>query len=790
MRLRALKLCAFLGIMPTLALPVAQPTDAVPGLRESLTLAAGGVAQPNFVVIVSDDQRWDSVGRCLPVLDPFDFDAGADACMPNLQDHLMDAGTTFLKGEVTQSLCCPSRASILTGQYSTTTGVTTLDGATFNDSSTVATWLEAAGYRTGLFGKYLNGYGEGTLANYIPPGWDAFESFHGFRLGNGDNPYTNYPWISWEEGDVAPVLTRYKNPDSTSSAACADGNLYSTDFICRLTLDFLAANQTQPFFLYVAPVSPHSPYTIAGRHRGTFASAEIPQYPDMNVLPAPNPPTYLPAAPLSDTTLDHLEANRRKMLELNLPVDDMIGALHDQLTADGRIEETVWVFISDNGIASGEHRWTDKRCEYYVCHRVPFVVVCPPGICTGAQVGVSDPTNYALNIDIAPTLADLAGVTPTLTVDGRSLAPILNNPAAPWRAEWFIHGDVPGYDGIVGVALDGHTYKYVQLTARSQTELYDLDDDPWELVNLAGDAAHASLQSDLAARLAAHLTGPQANLPPSAAFTQSCLDLACDFGDVSTDVDGSIVSWAWSFGDGGTSVLQNPTHSYSAAGTYTVALTATDDDGGAATASDSVTVADSGGPPIAAFVVTCTGLTCGFSDSSVGSVVSWDWNFGDGGTSTEQNPSHAFAAAGTYTVTFVVTDEFGATSTTSSEVIVSEPATTMHIVDLDGSMVRQAGGSWLGIVDVYVAGDTGLAVAGAEVTGSRRSGSVSSCTTDTAGHCQVQFSAQTSRDTFTITDVTHPTLAYQAGDNSDPDGDSNGTSITIEPAIVAGLAAY
>ena len=102
-------------------------------------------SSPNFIVIVTDDQKWDSIGRCLPEFDPYDFDAGSGACMPSLQADLMSSGTTFLKGQVTQSLCCPSRVSILTGQYSTTHGVVTNSGGGFNGNSTIATWLNDAG---------------------------------------------------------------------------------------------------------------------------------------------------------------------------------------------------------------------------------------------------------------------------------------------------------------------------------------------------------------------------------------------------------------------------------------------------------------------------------------------------------------------------------------------------------------------------------------------------------------------------------------------------------------------
>ena len=425
-------------------------------------VAGGGGERPNFVVVVTDDQRWDTIGRCTGTMDPFDFSAGSAACMPELQETLIAEGTTFLKGEVTQSLCCPSRASILTGQYTTTHGVTNNEGAAFDDSSTIATWLDAAGYRTGLVGKYLNGHGSGSLANHIPPGWDSFHSFHGYS--NQDDPYVDYPWINWDVGDAAPEVTRYNEADSTSSAACAAGNLYSTDLMCRQSLDFLTADQATPFFLCVAPAAPHSPNVPADRHAGAFSSVVPIQHPDYNQVPSPNPPSYLPTTPLSANFANRAARALRAALEGNLAVDDLIGALHDQLSSDARLSNTVWIFISDNGYAAGEHRLSNKQCEYLVCHRVPFVVVCPTGVCAGNTAGAVNADDYALNIDIAPTIAALAGATPTIPVDGLSLVPILENPAAPWRTQWFLHESDARVDGIVGVASDGHTYKYVEFT--------------------------------------------------------------------------------------------------------------------------------------------------------------------------------------------------------------------------------------------------------------------------------------------------------------------------------------
>jgi arylsulfatase A-like enzyme len=416
----------------------------------------------------------------------------------------MDAGTTFLLGEVTQSLCCPSRASILTGQYTTTHGVTNNTGSDLDDSSTIATWLDDAGYRTGLVGKYLNGYGTGTLENYIPPGWDSWHSFHG--AGGGRGIYDDYPWINWEAGDAEAEITQYVDADSLSGEACAEDNFYSTDLICRQALDFLAADTQSPFFLYVAPVAPHSPRTPADRHVGAFSAFTPAVYPDYDQIPSPNPPSYLSTVPLKSNHFEFITKQLRGAVESVLAVDDLIGELHAQLESSGQLANTVWVFISDNGFAAGEHRLSNKQCEYLACHRVPFVVACPTGVCAGTVPGAVDGDNYALNIDIAPTLADLAGATPTLAVDGRSLVPILEDPSAAWRTEWFLREQTPTMDGIVGEASDGHTYKYVAIDT-GETEMYDLDSDPWELINLAGDPAYATIESDLVARLDAHING-------------------------------------------------------------------------------------------------------------------------------------------------------------------------------------------------------------------------------------------------------------------------------------------
>ena len=175
------------------------------------------------------------------------------------------------------------------------------------------------------------------------------------------------------------------------------------------------------------------------------------------------------------------------------------------------------------------------------------------------------------------------------------------------------------------------------------------------------------------------------NQPPTANFTFSCSALACNFTSTSSDPDGTIASYSWAFGDGATSTLQNPSHSYAAGGTYTVTLRVTDNQGAQSTqTSKNVTVTPPNQPPTASFTFSCSGLTCNFTSTSSdpdGTIASYSWAFGDGATSTLQNPSHSYAAGGTYTVTLRVTDNQGAQSTLTSQTVTVTAPNTAPVVN-------------------------------------------------------------------------------------------------------------
>ena len=278
------------------------------------------------------------------------------------------------------------------------------------------------------------------------------------------------------------------------------------------------------------------------------------------------------------------------------------------------------------------------------------------------------------------------------------------------------------------------------------------------------------------------------NMDPMASFTSSVALLTVDFTDTSTDADGTIVSWAWDFGDGNVSSAQNPSNTYAANGTYTVTLTVTDDMGATDTATADVTVTDGGNmPPVADFSVSTSGLTADFTDASTdadGSIVSWDWDFGDGNTSTAQNPSNTYATGGTYSVSLTVTDDDGDSDTATGDVTVTDATggPALSVSSLRLGKVRAGGNQRQGKATVTVVDESGTVFEGAVVTGtfSGPIDEVGSDDTDRRGRAVI-VSAGTfaNRDfpslEFCINDITADGYTYDPNGNGDPSWDC-GTS--------------
>ena len=414
--------------------------------------------RPSILLIVTDDQRWDTLWA-----------------MPHVRDLLENRGTTFSNAFVVNPLCCPSRSSILTGDYSHTTGVyreTPPFGAfqSFHDGSTIATWLHDQGYTTGLFGKYIDAYQHAALTGYVPPGWDRWAAFVRSR-------YLDYKLT------IDGHIQTYGD----------DASDYSTNVLGSLAERFIR-DTPGPIFVEYAPAAPHAPAIPEARFQGAFANLppwRSASYDEPDVSDKPSYIRDLP--PLSDDVRAAVDGFRQNQYRTLQSVDSQVEALVGALRDTGRLGNTLIVFTSDNGISWGEHRWVKKEVPYEESIRVPLVVRYDP--MTAVDPGATS-SALALNIDIAPTIAAVAGVP--ASTDGRSLLPVLGGEAAGWRTRFLIEhmegsNPVPTY-----CAVRTDHYLYARY-ATGERELYDLQADPFELTNVVNENATLSndLQGDL-----------------------------------------------------------------------------------------------------------------------------------------------------------------------------------------------------------------------------------------------------------------------------------------------------
>lgn len=423
--------------------------------------------RPNILFILADD-----------------LDVESASHMPRLKALIADRGITFTSFFVTYPICCPSRASILTGQYphnhQILFNVPPLGGfAKFRErggeASTVATWLEAAGYRTALFGKYLNGYPANT-PQHVPPGWSVWH-------GTFDNEnYFNYRVN--EDGTVRTYGDRAEDYEMDVHAAN----------IVRF-LEEAESRDAEPWFIYFAPYAPHGdprlglgqegPAQPAPRHRSAFANAVAPRTPSFNEADVSDkPPGVRQRAPLSPGQISVLDYLYRERLRSLLAVDEAIERFVRTLARLGELSNTYVIFTSDNGYHLGQHRFmTGKYTLYEEDIRVP-AFIRGPGVPSKERRD-----QFALNIDWAATFAEIAGASVPTTVDGRSLVPLLRHRAAvkDWRQDFLVEIYRP--NGDIERALRTRTQSYIEYS-RGARELYDLRADPYQLRNLfSGDTA-------------------------------------------------------------------------------------------------------------------------------------------------------------------------------------------------------------------------------------------------------------------------------------------------------------
>ncbi len=463
-------------ILAAIPIVVALAATAVVSPAQRVTPARAIVQPPNIVLILTDDQSPDSIPH-------------TPAVMPKLQamlDDPTDHWVRFSHAYFNVSLCCPSRASILTGRYDTHTGVKTNgNGPLFNESSTIATWLKTSGYHTGFYGKYLNNWPYGRPL-YNPPGWDNFVAFI-----TDEDRYYNYQLYN---PDVAGLVEYHGTlPED-----------YSTTVVRKKAVDFIeAAPSGQPFFLMFAPRAPHPPSIPPPTVAGIYKSMAPTHAPGFNEADVSDKPDWVQALPLlGDRGVKKADAGRRKSYEALIGVDDAVEKITDALSAKGVLNNTVIVYLTDNGYAFGDHRFTGKTCQYVQCQSTPLLVRYP-----GATPHV-EPA-LASNVDIASTLAAIGGATPTIAQDGLSLKPFLDGvPPGSWRDAVLIHWvgaqKTTGYWGIYT-----KDYLYTELSGGTvNVELYDLTGqlgapDPDALQNRANDPIYAAKRAELAAQLAA-----------------------------------------------------------------------------------------------------------------------------------------------------------------------------------------------------------------------------------------------------------------------------------------------
>jgi N-acetylglucosamine-6-sulfatase len=457
---------AFLAVAALAAAALA-PTHPPPARDDRL----------NIVVILTDDQSFDTLPSDPPAL-------------PWLQSQIRDRNGHWLwfpEAFIQTPLCCPSRATILSGEFSRHTHVTSNDdGERFDDTQTVATWLHGAGYFTGLIGKYLNLYPFDRGA-FIPPGWDRWVVK---RNTAADTTYSNFGFV-----DQTVAM-------QTSDAAAT----YATDLFADRAVDFLrTAPAERPFFLYFAPSAPHPPWTPPSRHVGAFSGAPFPPAPSLDERNLSDKPAWVrKLRPIDAGRGSSLVEDRRRESETLLGVDDAVERIVGQLAADGDLDRTVIFFLTDNGFSFGQHRIRGKRCPYEECIRTPLAVRMP-----GAEA--RDVRGLISNADLAPTIADLAGVRPGRPVDGQSFAAALRgdrwtSPAGVFL-EWSGDREIPPWQGV-----RTSDFAYIE-SADGTVELYDLTGaigaaDPFELRSRSADPRYRATVRRLAALVRALRSRP------------------------------------------------------------------------------------------------------------------------------------------------------------------------------------------------------------------------------------------------------------------------------------------
>lgn len=400
--------------------------------------AAPKDSRPNILIIVTDDQRYDTMEY-----------------MPETRARIFDQGVTFTNGFITTPLCCPSRSSILTGLYAHNHGV--LNNDMDLNQPTIVETMQENGFYTGLVGKYLN-YWKGE-----------------------PRPEFDY-WVSYSKGE-----TRYYNPRlNVNGKWVRHQNQYVTYALGDYAIEFIkkAGRKNQPFFLLYTPNAPHDPVTPAKEDRDLYPDLAPYRPPSFNEADISDKPEWLAnQAVLTEEEIEEIDTFRRNQILTLVSLDRTIAKVLDELENQGMMDNTFILFISDNGKFWGEHRITSKNGIYDEASRVPFAIRYPPSI--------KDPyidDHVVANIDIAPTCLELAGLPVPETMDGQSLLKLFSG-NVEWREGILLEGWPDR-----GIYTAVHTKDYLfSETTDDLSEFYDLKKDPYQLVNLIDDPAYAGL---------------------------------------------------------------------------------------------------------------------------------------------------------------------------------------------------------------------------------------------------------------------------------------------------------
>jgi N-acetylglucosamine-6-sulfatase len=426
--------------------------------------------RPNIVVIMTDDQTVESL-----------------RVMGNVKRLLVDRGAKFVNSFVALSMCCPSRATFLTGQYAHNHGVLTNTGGytKLDHSSTLAVWLQNAGYNTVHLGKYLNGYNYRHVdPTEVPAGWT------GWHASVGSSSFRYYGYTLNENGR----LVTYERG-------------YQTDVYARKAAKIILrrAAQAKPFFLWVAFGAPHSapprePGDLwapvpAPRHHDYFASERLPKPPGFNERNVSDKPVRIRTRPrITPEEIAAIREKYQQRLESLLAVDEAVARITRALRDSGELAKTLIVFTSDNGFLHGEHRvGSGKVLLYEPSIRVPLIVR-GPGIPAGLRL-----TQPVANIDLAPTIVEATGATAGRDMDGRSLLPLFQDATIRLDRDLLIEGE-PGANNFS--AIRTARYLYAEHSS-GERELYDLAADPYQRKSLHADPTYDAIEEDLAVRLAA-----------------------------------------------------------------------------------------------------------------------------------------------------------------------------------------------------------------------------------------------------------------------------------------------